>query len=83
MSLLADAKYQPDVEDLPLLRVPSVRVAMRDLAERARAAYSGRLIAVSGSVGKTSTTEMINVILTAAGYPPPLPGRSFNPGKPK
>ena len=77
LALLADAEYRPDIEDLPLLRVPSVRVAMRSLAKRARAAYSGRLIAVSGSVGKTSTTAMVNAILTAAGYPP-LPGENLN-----
>jgi UDP-N-acetylmuramyl pentapeptide synthase len=77
IALLADAEYRPYAEDLPLLRVPSVLVAMRDLAERARAAYSGRLIAVSGSVGKTSTTRMVNAVLTATGYSPFL-GWNFN-----
>lgn len=77
IALLADAEYRPDVEDLPLLRVASVRVAMQCLAERTRAAYSGRLVAVGGSVGKTSTTAMINAILSAAGYPA-LPGGNFH-----
>lgn len=77
LALLVDAEYRREVEDLPLLRVPSVRVAVRYLAEQARASYSGRLIAVSGSVGKTSTTAMINAVLTAADYPP-LPGGNFN-----
>ncbi|MER9660688.1 UDP-N-acetylmuramoyl-tripeptide--D-alanyl-D-alanine ligase [Mesorhizobium sp. M0159] len=77
LALLADREYRPNFEGLPLLRVASVRVAMKYLAERARSAYGGRLIAVGGSVGKTSTTAMINVILTAAGYPP-FPGENFN-----
>jgi UDP-N-acetylmuramoyl-tripeptide--D-alanyl-D-alanine ligase len=77
IALLADTEYRADIEDVPLLRVPSVRIAMRSLAERARADYSGRLIAVSGSVGKTSTTAMVNTILTATGYSPLL-GWNFN-----
>ncbi|MER8665136.1 UDP-N-acetylmuramoyl-tripeptide--D-alanyl-D-alanine ligase [Mesorhizobium sp. M1148] len=52
---------------------------MKYLAERARAAYSGRLIAVGGSVGKTSTTAMVDAILTAAGHPP-LSGGNYNTG---
>jgi UDP-N-acetylmuramyl pentapeptide synthase/D-alanyl-D-alanine carboxypeptidase len=69
IALLADAKYL-DIEDLPLLRVPLIRVALEALAESARAAYRGSLIAVSGSVGKTTTTVMVNTLLTAAGYSP-------------
>ncbi len=77
LALLADAKYRPDFEDLAVLRVPSIRIALRHLAEHARAAYRGRLIAVGGSVGKTSTTAMINAILNATGHPP-FPDENFN-----
>lgn len=77
IALLADAWYRPDFADLPVLRVRSIRLALRHLAEHARAAYRGRLIAVGGSVGKTSTTAMINAILTSAGHPP-FPDENFN-----
>jgi UDP-N-acetylmuramoyl-tripeptide--D-alanyl-D-alanine ligase len=77
IALLADARYRPDFEELPVLRVPSIRIALRHLAEHARLAYRGRLIAVGGSVGKTSTTAMVNAILTAAGHPP-FPDENFN-----
>jgi UDP-N-acetylmuramoyl-tripeptide--D-alanyl-D-alanine ligase len=77
IALLADRWYEPDFADLPVLRVPSIRLAVRHLAKHARAAYRGRLIAVGGSVGKTSTTAMINAILTSAGHPP-FPDENFN-----
>ncbi|MER8980556.1 UDP-N-acetylmuramoyl-tripeptide--D-alanyl-D-alanine ligase [Mesorhizobium sp. M0870] len=77
LALFVDEEFQSDNEEFPLLRVASVRIAMRRLAEHARAAYSGRLIATSGSVGKTSTTAMINAILTATGHPQ-FPGGNFN-----
>ncbi|MER9235706.1 UDP-N-acetylmuramoyl-tripeptide--D-alanyl-D-alanine ligase [Mesorhizobium sp. M0622] len=77
LALLADREYRSNFEYLPLLRVASVRVAMKYLAKRARAAYGGRLIAVGGSVGKTSTKAMINAILTATGYQP-FPDKNFN-----
>ncbi|MGO4389434.1 UDP-N-acetylmuramoyl-tripeptide--D-alanyl-D-alanine ligase [Microvirga sp. 2YAF29] len=77
LALLADAKYRRDFEDLAVLRVPSIRAALWYLAKHARAAYRGRLTAVGGSVGKTSTTAMFNAILTATGHPP-FPDENFN-----
>jgi UDP-N-acetylmuramoyl-tripeptide--D-alanyl-D-alanine ligase len=77
LALLADARYLPEFEDLAVLRVPSIRFALRHLAEQARASYHGHLIAVGGSVGKTTTTAMVNAILTAAGHPP-FPDENFN-----
>jgi UDP-N-acetylmuramoyl-tripeptide--D-alanyl-D-alanine ligase len=77
LALLADTKYRPDFEDLAVLRVPSIRTALWYLANHARAAYQGRLVAVGGSVGKTSTTAMVNAILSAAGHPP-FPDENFN-----
>jgi UDP-N-acetylmuramoyl-tripeptide--D-alanyl-D-alanine ligase len=77
IALLVDTEFRHAADDLPLLRVPEVRMALRSLAKQARAAYSGRLIAVTGSVGKTSTTAMINTILTASSHPP-LPANNWN-----
>jgi len=53
--------------DLPLLVVPDVLEALRDLGRAARARFAGRVIAVTGSVGKTSTKEALRLVLGADG----------------
>ena len=49
--------------DAPLLLVPDVQGALEDLGRAARARLKGRVIAVTGSVGKTSTKEMLRAAL--------------------
>ena len=51
----------------PLLVVPDVMEALRAMARFARNRLRGKVIAVTGSVGKTSTKEMLNTILTKQG----------------
>ena len=51
----------------PLLVVPEVMEAFRAMARFARNRLRGKVIAVTGSVGKTSTKEMLNTILTEQG----------------
>src|SRR6478609_8109821 len=51
----------------PLLIVPDVLEALRDLARAARARMSAKVIAVTGSVGKTSTKEALRLALSADG----------------
>jgi UDP-N-acetylmuramoyl-tripeptide--D-alanyl-D-alanine ligase len=51
----------------PLLIVPDVLEALRDLARAARARMSAKIIAVTGSVGKTSTKEALRLALSAEG----------------
>ncbi len=51
----------------PLLLVPDVMAAFRAMARFARNRFKGKVIAVTGSVGKTSTKEMLNIILTEQG----------------
>ncbi len=53
--------------DFPLIFVEDVQKALERLAARARARLRGRVIAVTGSVGKTSTKEMLRVMLAASG----------------
>jgi UDP-N-acetylmuramoyl-tripeptide--D-alanyl-D-alanine ligase len=53
--------------DAPLLVVPDVLEGLRALAVAARARLTGRVIAVTGSVGKTSTKEMLRHVLAAQG----------------
>lgn len=58
--------------DLPAVKIPLLRVAdtmagLEDLARRARRRSSGRIIAVTGSVGKTGTKEALKFVLSAQG----------------
>lgn len=51
----------------PLLIVPDVLAALESLGRAGRARMAGRVIAITGSVGKTSTKEMARVALTGQG----------------
>ncbi|WP_291685574.1 UDP-N-acetylmuramoylalanyl-D-glutamyl-2,6-diaminopimelate--D-alanyl-D-alanine ligase [Bradyrhizobium sp.] len=54
-------------DDAPLLVVGDVLAGLRDLARAARARLAGQVIAVTGSVGKTSTKEALRCVLSAQG----------------
>ncbi|MEM8850986.1 MAG: UDP-N-acetylmuramoyl-tripeptide--D-alanyl-D-alanine ligase [Pseudomonadota bacterium] len=54
-------------EDAPLLLVPDVQTALEDLGRAGRARSSAQVIAVTGSVGKTSTKEMLRHCLSPQG----------------
>ena len=53
--------------DAPLLIVPDVLKALEHLAAFARARTKARVIGVTGSVGKTSTKEMLRAVLSGQG----------------
>jgi UDP-N-acetylmuramoyl-tripeptide--D-alanyl-D-alanine ligase len=53
--------------DAPLLIVPDVLRALEDLGRAARARTRARVVAVTGSVGKTSTKEMLRAALSGQG----------------
>ncbi|WP_438274309.1 UDP-N-acetylmuramoylalanyl-D-glutamyl-2,6-diaminopimelate--D-alanyl-D-alanine ligase [Nitrobacter sp.] len=53
--------------DVPLLIVEDVLAALCDLARASRARLSAQVIAVTGSVGKTSTKEALRSVLAAQG----------------
>jgi UDP-N-acetylmuramoyl-tripeptide--D-alanyl-D-alanine ligase len=54
-------------DDAPLLVVDDVLAGLRELARAARARLAGQVIAVTGSVGKTSTKEALRCVLSAQG----------------
>ncbi|WP_277023462.1 UDP-N-acetylmuramoyl-tripeptide--D-alanyl-D-alanine ligase [Paracoccus hibiscisoli] len=53
--------------DAPLLIVADVLAALEDLGRAGRARMAGRVIAITGSVGKTSTKKMARVALAGQG----------------
>jgi UDP-N-acetylmuramoyl-tripeptide--D-alanyl-D-alanine ligase len=53
--------------EAPLLAVDDVLEGLRDLARAARARFTGQVIGVTGSVGKTSTKEALRLALGADG----------------
>ena len=53
--------------DAPMLIVSDVLAALEDLGRAGRARMAGRVIAITGSVGKTSTKEMARIALAGQG----------------
>lgn len=54
-------------QDLPVLRVDDSAQAIADLAATARARFRGKVIALTGTVGKTTTREMLKHVLGRQG----------------
>jgi UDP-N-acetylmuramoyl-tripeptide--D-alanyl-D-alanine ligase len=54
-------------DSAPLLVVGDTLQGLRDLAAAGRTRFAGRLAAVTGSVGKTTTKEMLRTIFAAQG----------------
>lgn len=61
----ACVSHRPPVfdPDTPLLMVEDTMQALKDLGEFARLKFQGKMIAVTGSVGKTGTKEALNLVL--------------------
>ena len=61
----------------PLLLVPSVQEALENLGKYRREKSQAKLVAITGSVGKTSSTNMLKTILELQGKTHTSPA-SFN-----
>ena len=55
------------LENAPLLKVADTFEALHALGRFARARFTGKLVAVTGSVGKTTVKEMLRCILSTQG----------------
>jgi UDP-N-acetylmuramoyl-tripeptide--D-alanyl-D-alanine ligase len=67
LAVVAKARRADYPADAPLLLVDDVLDALRDLAGAARSRSNAQFIAVTGSVGKTSTKEALLLALAADG----------------
>ncbi len=63
--------------DAPLLVVPDTLAGLAALARARRAETQARIVGVTGSVGKTSSKEMLHLALSESG-PTHAPVKSFN-----
>ena len=67
LAVVAASRREAFPADARLLVVEDVLDGLRDLARAARERLKGKVIAVTGSVGKTSTKEALSLVLSRAG----------------
>ena len=67
LAVVATAQRARFAPDAPLLVVDDVLAGLCDLALASRARLTAQVIAVTGSVGKTSTKEALRAVLSAQG----------------
>ena len=67
LAVVEAAQREKFAADAPLLVVDDVLAGLVELAHAARARFDGQMIAVTGSVGKTSTKEALKRVLEAQG----------------
>jgi UDP-N-acetylmuramoyl-tripeptide--D-alanyl-D-alanine ligase len=67
LAVVENEKREKFAPDAPLLVVDDVLGALVELARAARARLEAQVIAVTGSVGKTSTKEALRLVLAAQG----------------
>jgi UDP-N-acetylmuramoyl-tripeptide--D-alanyl-D-alanine ligase len=77
LAVVEAAQRERFASDAPLLVVEDVLAGLVDLARAARARLGAQVIAVTGSVGKTSTKEVLRRVLGAQG-PTHASAASFN-----
>jgi UDP-N-acetylmuramoyl-tripeptide--D-alanyl-D-alanine ligase len=67
LAVVARSRRDDYADDAPLIVVDDVLEALRDLARAARTAASAKIVAVTGSVGKTSSKEALGLALAPSG----------------
>jgi len=56
-------RVHPELQEIPILYVADTKTAYLQLAASARGAYAGRVIAITGSTGKTTTRFLLEQLL--------------------
>jgi UDP-N-acetylmuramoyl-tripeptide--D-alanyl-D-alanine ligase len=67
LAVVARDKQAAMPKDAPLLLVNDVLAALNDLAKASRSRSPARIVAVTGSVGKTGTKEALRIVLARQG----------------
>jgi UDP-N-acetylmuramoyl-tripeptide--D-alanyl-D-alanine ligase len=67
LAVIEQAQAHKFADNLPLLIVPDVLAGLVDLGRASRARMTAQVIAVTGSVGKTSTKEALRCVLAVQG----------------
>ena len=67
LAVVSREKQNAMPKDAPLLLVGDVLEALNELAKASRARSSAKIVAVTGSVGKTGTKEMLRLVLGKQG----------------
>src|ERR1700686_602581 len=67
LAVVAQARRAEMPADAPLLVIPDVLAGLTDLAAAARSRSHAKIIAVTGSVGKTSTKDALRLALARDG----------------
>lgn len=63
LAAVVSQRYQGPSFGLHLLKVPDVLLALQDLARQVQAQRACKVIAITGSVGKTTTKEFLSTLL--------------------
>ena len=58
------ARFDPEA---PVIQVPNLVTTAKLLASKARARYQGKIVGITGSVGKTTTKDMLRHVLSYEG----------------
>ena len=74
---VVDKTFEAASSSQPLFRVPDTLEALNALARRSRKRSEASIVAVTGSVGKTGTKEMLRTMLSASG-PTHASEKSYN-----
>lgn len=77
---IVSADFEPKDAGWPLVRVENTTKALEALARAARARCKATIIGVTGSAGKSGTTEMLGIMLGAAGETYAAIDRDGKPG---
>jgi UDP-N-acetylmuramoyl-tripeptide--D-alanyl-D-alanine ligase len=68
--------YSGSIEGLPLLRVPDPLHALQEIARQVLSRRKARVVAVTGSIGKTTTKDFIATLLKTRYHVSASPGNS-------